>query len=163
MKNTKTTLRCLLFSVFLLSSGILVIGQSKKGSMERFKEEKIAYFNQKLNLSEKESDKFWAVYEDLHNRNMKINEDEKNLLNYYSCNYDAMSEQEVDETISKFMDLQKERSNLTYEYHEKFVKIIGKRKTMKMYAIEREFRIYLLEKFRSQRDHDGGNRDHQRE
>lgn len=124
--------------------------------MQRFKQEKIAFFNEKLDLSDKEADAFWPVQEDLHNRKMKINEDEKTLLNYYNSNYEAMSEKEIDETIVKFMDLQQQRVDLTKEYHEKFVRIIGKRKTMRLYALDREFRIYILKKFRAGRG--GGGR-----
>lgn len=125
--------------------------------MQRFKEEKIKYFNEKLELTEKEASQFWPVYEDLQNRNMKINEDEKSLLTYYSSNSLAMSEKEIDETIEKFVDLQEKRVKLAQQYHEKFVRIIGKRKTMSMYAIEREFRMYILEKFRAGRGHGEGD------
>jgi len=126
--------------------------------MQRFKEEKIKYFNEKLELSENEATDFWPAYEDLQNRNMKINEDERSLLNYYMCNSEAMPEKEIDETINKFTALQVKRGELASQYHEKFVKIIGKRKTMQMYALEREFRMYILEKFRSERGHGKGQK-----
>ena len=109
----------------------------------------------KLELSENDADEFWAVYEDLQNRNMKINEDERTLLNYYISNSEAMSEVEIDETITKFMTLQETRREFARLYHDKFVEIIGKRKTMQMYALEREFRMYILEKVRSERGHGG--------
>ena len=108
-------------------------------------------FYEKLELSEKDSSQFWPIYQDLQNRNMKVNEDERNLLNYYSCNSEAMSEQEVDEMITKFLALQETRLKYNIQYYDKFVTIIGKRKTMHMYALEREFRMYVLGRFRSER------------
>lgn len=124
--------------------------------MERFKEEKIAYFNEKLNLTEEQAELFWPVQEDFQNRNMKINEDERSLLNYYNNNSEAMSDEEVDETITKFMDLQKKRTELTMQYHNTFVEIMGKRKTMKMYSLERAFRMHVLRKFRAGGGQGGG-------
>ncbi len=116
--------------------------------MQRFKDEKIKFFNERLALSDDQAEKFWPVYEDLHNRNMKINDDERSLLTYYMSNFEAMSEKEVDETISKFMAFQDQRQALSSKYHEEFIKIIGKKKTMQMYALEREFRVYLIETFK---------------
>ncbi len=147
MKIQTRLFQVLIVTMIVLFSGAAATAQS--GHMHRFREEKIKFFNEKLELSEAESRKFWPVQEDLHNRNMRINEDERNLLIYYNNNYEAMSEQEIDETIEKFLDLQKQRTELTTAYHHTFVEIIGKKKTMKMYALDREFRMHVLKKFRA--------------
>jgi hypothetical protein len=155
MKILDRKIQFALLAVFLFGSSMVVCAQPG-GGMQRFKDEKIKYFNEKLELSKDVAEKFWPVYEDLQNRFMKINEDEKSLLNYYSNNSAAMPEEEIDETISKFNLLQRTRGDLSGEYHDKFVELIGKRKTMKMYALEREFRMHILEKFRSERGHGKG-------
>jgi hypothetical protein len=131
-------------------AGTWVIAQPGD-QMQRFREEKIAFFNEKLDLSDKEAQAFWPLHEDLQNRKMKVNEDEKTLLNYYNSNYDAMSEEETRETIKKYMELQDKRHNLNSEYHDKFVRVIGEKKTMRLYALEREFRVHILHKFRAGR------------
>ncbi len=156
MKILGRKIQFILLAFFLFGSTMVICAQPG-GGMQRFKEAKIEYFNEKLELSADVAEKFWPVYEDLQNRFMKINEDEKSLLNYYTSNSEAMSEKEIDETISKFMILQGTRGDLSGEYHDKFVKLIGKRKTMKMYALEREFRMHILEKFRSERGHGQGS------
>ncbi|MEX0983189.1 MAG: hypothetical protein WD577_13865 [Bacteroidales bacterium] len=143
IRNRMMIIPALLFVVSLTAAA------QPGGHMQRFKEEKISFYNEKLDLSEAEAEKFWPVQEDLHNRNMKINEDEKNLLVYYSSNYEAMSDQEIDETVQKFLELQQSRVDLSREYHKTFVEIMGKKKTMQMYALDREFRMYILKKFRA--------------
>ncbi|MEX0987220.1 MAG: hypothetical protein WD052_07060 [Bacteroidales bacterium] len=148
MKKESKTTRILIIALIMGIAGTTVIAQPYD-KMAKYKEEKISFFNEKLELSKTESDLFWPVYEDLHNRSMKINEDERSLLNYYECNYKAMSKEEIDETINKFLDLQKKRNALTMQYHNTFVEVIGKKKTMRMYALEREFKMYILRKFRS--------------
>jgi len=148
MKKYHNMFRLLIIAILITGKASVATAQPE-GHMQRFKEEKIKFYNEKLDLSESEANKFWPVTEDLHNRMMKINEDEKNLLVYYSSNYEAMSEKELDETIQKFLDLQKKRVDLNAEYHQTFVKIIGKKKTMQMYALDREFRMHVLSKFRA--------------
>lgn len=116
--------------------------------MQRFREEKISFFNENLDLSEQQAKAFWPVYEDLNNRIMKINEDEKSLFNYILSNYDNLTDSEVDRNISKYHDLHQKRFELNSQYHDKFVDIIGEKKTLKMYALERDFRMHLLRRFR---------------
>ncbi len=147
--NKYSNINRMIFIPVLLYVVSLTLSAQPGGQMQRFKEEKISFYNEKLNLSETEAEKFWPVQEDLQNRNMKINEDEKNLLVYYRSNYEAMSDQEIDETIQKFLELQQSRVDLNREYHETFVEIMGKKKTMQMYALDREFRMYILKKFRA--------------
>ncbi len=151
MKISKGSIVFILFALLLKP---LAVQAQDTDQMKRYREEKMKFFNDKLQLSEDEAKQFWPVYEDLHNRRMKINEDERNLLNYYSSNADFMSDKEVDETIQKYLDLQKARVDLDLKYHDTFVNIIGKKKTMRMYSLEREFRIYILKKFRG--GHGGG-------
>jgi hypothetical protein len=148
MKIQHRLFQVIIVTMIALFSGAAATAQ-QGGHMHRFREEKIKFYNEKLELSEVEAKKFWPVQEDLHNRKMRINEDEKNLLIYYSSNYEAMNDQEIDETIQKYLDLQKRRTELITEYHHTFVEIIGEKKTMKMYALDREFRIYILNKFRA--------------
>jgi hypothetical protein len=151
MKKCNNMFRLLMIATLLevlAGTGALVTAQPG-GHMQRFKEEKIKFYNEKLELSESEAEKFWPVTQDLHNRMMKINEDEKSLLVYYSSNYMAMSDEEIDETTRKFLDLQQKRLELTTAYHQTFVQIIGKKKTMHMYALDREFRMHVLKKFRA--------------
>jgi hypothetical protein len=148
MKIQHRLFQAIIVTLILFFSGVDAKAQ-QGGHMHRFREEKIKFYNEKLELSESEAAKFWPVQEDLHNRKMRINEDEKNLLIYYNSNYEAMSDQEINETIQKYLDLQKRRTELITEYHLTFVEIIGKKKTMKMYALDREFRIHILNKFRA--------------
>ncbi|SRR6056297_427918 len=125
---------------------------------QRFEEEKIAFFTEKLDLSEAETKAFWPLFNDLHNRRMKINQDEKSLLDYYSTNAQYMSDEEVSETMQKYLDLQEQRRTLESEYHDKLVGVLGERKVMTLYSLEREFRFYLLRKFRHQNREGRGRR-----
>ncbi len=146
MKRQNKRIGALLIVTLFISAFTQLYGQRDQ-QMERFKDEKIKFFNEKLELSAEEGELFWPLYQNLNNRRMKINEDERNLLTYYSSNSQFLSDEETDETIENFISLQKKRVDLDLKYHKKFVEIIGKKKTMLMYSLEREFRLYILRKF----------------
>lgn len=139
-------------SVFMVASiffaAFVQVNAQEDQRMQRFKEEKMSYFNENLQMSEELASVFWPIYEDLNNRRMKIGEEEKTLITYYSSNADYMTEKELDETIKAYLNIQQKRVDLDLQFHNKFVETIGKAKTMKMYTLEREFRLFILRKFR---------------
>ncbi len=151
MKTLHQRLTIVLVCLLLAALPVSLAGQQwNNPQSQRFEEEKIAYFTEKLSLSEVEAEEFWPIFNDLHNRRMKINQDEKSLLDYYSTNAQYMSDDEVGETVKKYLDLQEQRRTLESEYHHKLVGVLGERKVMTLYTLEREFRLYLLRKFRHQ-------------
>lgn len=144
--------------IVFLSCHANLFAQPPGRQMKGFQAEKIEYFNEKLNLGDKESKEFWPVYEDLQHRLIKNMEEERNLLNYININYEALSEAEIESSLDKYFNLQNQRHDLKQLYNKKFIGIIGKRKTMKMYALEREFRLHVLQKFKQGRSGHGQGR-----
>jgi len=112
---------------------------------ERFQEERIAFFNEKLQLTPEQAEKFWPVYDDYNNRRIKMGEEEKNLLNFFACNSDNMTDQEIEESIKKYLDLQQKEADLTSQYTRKFETFLPKKKVLMIFVTERQFRVYLLQ------------------
>ncbi len=136
------------FIISLFLAPISQVFSQDNHNWGKFKEEKIAYFNEKMNLTEPEKEVFWPIYDDHFNRILKINEDERSLLTFFNSNSEYMSEAEVSETVKKHFDLQQRRLDLELKYHGKFVDAIGEKKTMTMYTLEREYRMHVLRRFR---------------
>jgi len=120
-------------------------------NMERFHEERITFFNEKLQLSPAQAEKFWPVYDDYNNRRTKLGEEEKNLLNFFACNSGNMTEQEIDESIKKYLDLQHKEAELVSQYTRKFEEFLPKEKVLMIFVTERQFRVYLLQKINEMR------------
>lgn len=149
--------RISLFMVFSIClAAFTQLSAQEDQRMQRFKDEKMAFFNQKLEMSEEVASVFWPLYEDLNNRRMKIGEEEKTLMTYYTSNADYMTDKEIDETTKAYLDIQQKRVDLDLQFHNKFVETIGKAKTMKMYTLEREFRMFILRKYRGNGQGPGG-------
>jgi len=147
-------------SVSMLICGISagLYGQSQE-QIEKFNEERRAYFTEKLELTDRESKAFWPLYEDFQNRKMKLVEDERNTWTYAHKNAENLSDQEILETLEKAYDLKEKQLELEREYYqEKFLKALPAKKVLKLGKVEWDFRRYLIRKLREDADGQGRQR-----
>lgn len=115
---------------------------------ETLQQQKMTFFNEKLQLTQAESVKFWPVYNDYQNRRDKITRDRNTLLQYYEANLANMSETEASGLIQKYITFQKEETVLLESYTERFMKILPAAKVMRIYLMELDFKKWLLENLR---------------
>ena len=77
MKQTITrSLTAIVSLVLILWTGT-VFAQSEE-QIEKFNQERETYFTEELELTDAEAEAFWPLYNDFHNRKMKIIEEERN-------------------------------------------------------------------------------------
>ena len=147
--------------LYFLSVGIFVCGLSETLSaqsqeqIDKFNEERRAYFTKELELTDQESKAFWPLYEDFQNRKMKLVEDERNTWSYAHKNAENLSDKEILETLEKGYTLKEQQLDLEREYYEgKFLKALPAKKVLKLGKVEWDFRRYLLRKLRDDGDED---------
>lgn len=127
--------------------------------IKQFNKEREVYFAEKLELTDEESRLFWPVYNDLHNRKMKLSEDERNTFRYCYTNKENLSDEEFLEALEKIRKLKDEKHKLEQKYyHEKFPEVLPPKKVMMLYKVERDFRGHLLRKIRGHGPGEGGRR-----
>jgi hypothetical protein len=150
---------------YFLSVGILLCGFSgtlraqSQEQIDRFNEERKAYFTEELELTDQEGKAFWPLYEDFQNRKMKLVEDERNTWSYAHKNAENLSDKEILETLEKAYTLKDQQLELEREYYEgKFLKALPAKKVLKLGKVEWDFRRYLLRKLRDDGDGDGNRR-----
>ncbi len=146
----KITIRSLTIAILLIlmfGTGTL-LAQSKE-QIEQFRQERKTYFKEKLELTPAEEELFWPLYNDFHNRKIRIVEDERNTFRYSHDNADNLSNQEILETLNKINRLKKELYELeTLFYQSKFPEILSPEKVLKLYQVEWDFRGHLIRKIR---------------
>ncbi|MEA3460280.1 MAG: hypothetical protein U9R49_00285 [Bacteroidota bacterium] len=134
--------------LFLFATSGTLIAQSQE-QINKFKEERVAYFTEKLELTDSESKAFWPLYDDFHNRKMKLVEDERNTWIYAHKNADNLSDKEILETLEKAYTLKDKQLQLEREYYqEKFLEALPTKKVLKLGKVEWDFRRYLIRKLR---------------
>jgi hypothetical protein len=132
--------------LFMLTSSVLF---SQQGQVrERINSERIAFFTEKIDLSQEEAEKFWPVYNEYSDRKEDINREMQKQRFSISRNGTNMSDAEMEESLKKYVTLQNDEHELFNEYHQKFVNILAPRKVMMLYVAEIQFKQYLLRKLK---------------
>lgn len=136
-----------LFIVVMISSSLFA--QDKDDARQRIQEEKVAFFNENLDLSKAEAQKFWPVYNDYQNRKNRLSNEKRTLMRYYSENAGNMSDREISETLDRYIAYEKREIELLESFNEKFREILPDDKVLKIYITEVQFKDYLLKKLRT--------------
>jgi len=134
--------------VFLFTTSGTLLAQSQE-QIDKFNEERKVYFTEELELSDAESKAFWPLYDDFHNRKMKLVEDERNTWTYAHKNANNLTDKEILETLEKGFSLKEKQLELEREYYqEKFLEALPTKKVLKLGKVEWDFRRYLIRKLR---------------
>lgn len=143
--------------IYLLSMVLFICATSgtlraqSQEQIDKFNEERVAYFTEKLEFTDAESKAFWPIYNDFQNRKMKLVEDERNTWSYAHKNADNLSDKEILETLAKGQNLKQQQLDLEKEYYqEKFLEALPAKKVLKLGKVEWDFRRYLLHKLREE-------------
>jgi hypothetical protein len=62
--------------------------------------------------------------------------------------YKTLSEQEIEKQTNNYIASFEREANLIKEYHQKFLKVLPKKKVLQMYRAENEFRSYLIREYK---------------
>lgn len=139
----------LMLTYFLVLLTVFTFGQAQKPERENIRKQKIEFFNKKLNLSKVEADKFWPIYNDYQNRKNKISSEKRALMRYYMQNADYMSEEEIEDTLEKYLAFEKRETDLLITYSTKLRSVLPDEKVLKVYVTEVQFKDYLLKQLRT--------------
>ncbi|MBN2521444.1 MAG: hypothetical protein JXB17_13100 [Bacteroidales bacterium] len=119
---------------------------------EIIKEEKVKFFNEKLNLTQEESSKFWPVYNDYQNRREYLLNERRNLMDYLNENAGNMNEQEIDKKINILLLNFTQESEMMNEYYSKIKEILPPQKAAKIFGTEHQFKEYLFQCIRENKN-----------
>lgn len=117
-------------------------------SEEKLKEEKVAFFNKKLDLTTQESDNFWPIYNEYWKRKNQIYDDKRTAMKYCSKNLEKMTNEEIIKYADMYINFQKQESDLLIEFNEKFKQVLPPKKVFIFYQTDYEFKTYLLQQIK---------------
>jgi hypothetical protein len=146
--------KIVLIGIFTQFLGSIVIAQPEN-YMEKIEAIRKDFFTDKLELTSDEAAKFWPIYKDFNNRREKINEDRRILFRYINRNSDFLTDKEIDESLEKYINFQKEETLLTEQFNKKFLEILPPKKVLRIYITENQFKAYILNQIRENRPANG--------
>ncbi|WP_299256589.1 sensor of ECF-type sigma factor [uncultured Aquimarina sp.] len=129
------------------------VSYSQRGSRERVKTLKIAYITEQLNLSSKEAQQFWPIYNE-HDETMdSLKKEERRSIKLIkdADGSEGISEKEAEEFLRNHLKGEEQKLNV----HKKLIKdlrqVISHKKILKLVKAEREFNKRLLKQLRNRR------------
>ncbi len=136
----------LTISLFLI---FIACKPKQEKSEEKLKEEKIAFFNQKLNLTSQETENFWPVYNEYWRQKNQIYDNKRTAMKHCSKNINQMANEEITKYADMYINFQKQESDLLIEFNEKFKEVLPPKKVFLFYQTDYEFKTYLLQQIKN--------------
>jgi hypothetical protein len=115
---------------------------------ERIKAQHIAFISNRLQLTPKEAEQFWPLFNEFHDKQKAIR---KAADEQRKKPFDEMTDTEVEKMIASELDIQSRELELRKEYYQKFKTIISVKKIAKLYRAERDFRMSVLDNIKRHR------------
>ena len=138
----KTTL--LYISIFLIS-----VSSFAQPNRERIKVLKVAHITSKLNLTEKEAQQFWPIYNAYDNNTSKIKqEDLRRIRQEIRQNSSSLTDKEANDLLQRFIDAENKIHFERTQLVEKLRKVISSQKIILLKVAEEEFNRKILEQMK---------------
>ncbi len=131
----------------ILALTVSICAYAQKPDKNKIKALKIAHITQELDLTEKEAQAFWPVY--------NANEDEREKLRSVSYKNhlkdkksEEITEAEAKMLLDNIIKMEEARLKLQKDYYAKLQKMLSAKKIMKLMNAERSFRRKMIEQFK---------------
>lgn len=137
------TIKIILIPVFAFLLSVNTYAQKEK--KEKVKALKIAHITEQLDLTEKEAQVFWPIYNTYEEANAKLRENSglKRLENI-----DVASEVEAKIHLDRVIKMELSKQKLQQDYYTKLKTILSSKKVLKLMNAERTFRHKMIKEFK---------------
>lgn len=157
--NMKTLQIYVIVAIFFISG--LSFGQEVKNPGEKVRSLKIAYITQELELTAKEAEKFWPVYNEYDRKIRGLERNERMKVRTIikeSNGYKNVTDNQADEILNRIYKIERQIFDTKKEMDQKLSKVISKKKILRLKHIEREFVRNLMNRLRSRKRKGMGNK-----
>lgn len=144
--------------LFILASLLLCtsIVLSQDRHHEKIKALKVGYITEQLNLSPKEAQEFWPIYNAYDQKRSDFRDEERDLIRNEGSDIDNLTEKEASSLVLKLKALELTKDDAEQRYISDLQKTLSGKKILKLYRAEKDFRKKLLHRLRDEKSK--GNR-----
>jgi len=128
--------------------------KNRSDKWDKYRSEKIAFLTEQLELTPKEAQKFWPVYNEFEQKKWEAQKSRREIEGKIKDAKETLSEKEIINLTREFAGGLQEESELFVNYNEKFLDVLPPFKVLKLYKAENEFRMYMIRKWRERRKQD---------
>lgn len=129
--------------LFILSFSLITFAQSNR---DKIKTLKIAYITEKLDLSEKEAQKFWPIYNNFEEAYSKSRTEASDARK--KINFETITEEQAEQILKYSRLKDNERQTLENNYFYNLSKIISAKKIILLHKIEDDFKRKMFDEYK---------------
>lgn len=115
---------------------------------EKYRTEKISFLTSNLELTPAEAEKFWQVYNQMDKERWEAQKTRREVEDRVRDAGNTMSDKKIIELTREIAESMQIEGALFAKYNEEFLKILPPKKVLDIYKTEKEFRIYMIKKYR---------------
>jgi len=134
-------------TILLLLLSNIVFSQNRKAHKEKIKAMKVGFITSKLDLTPKEAQIFWPVFNEF-NTKMDAIHSEKRKLKRKERENENLNNEELEKIVDNHIVLEQKELDIKKEYHIQFKRILPINKVAKLYRANHDFKKELLRKLR---------------
>mgnify|MGYP000580827812 CR=1 FL=1 len=146
-----------ILTVVLLFSATVFYGQRKQDH-EKINSLKIAFITEKLDLSSKEAQNFWPIYNDYQEKREALRQKERTEIRVKIKEASELSEKEAKNLLEKYLRFENEEEVLDNTFLKNVSEVISAKKTLLLLRSEEEFKRQLIRQYRHKKGGNGGHR-----
>ncbi len=141
--NNRT--KIMVMSVLLMSS---ILFAQHKPDKDKIKSLKVAFLTERLDLSSKEAQTFWPIYNEYNEKRDAMHEQKQDRVYRKMGDVENLSEKEAGELIKQYLTFEENEEELDKNFTERISKVISAKKTLLLLRSEYEFKKQLLKQYR---------------
>ncbi len=143
---------------FLFASLTLTAFSQGKERKERIKVLKVAHITEKLDLTEKEAQQFWPIYNAYDEKMSALRHQKiRKIRQEIKQNYDTLTDEKAQELLNRLAEVENSIHSERITLETKLKTIISPKKILFLKIAEEDFKRKLFEQFKKRR-HEGGKR-----
>ena len=147
MKTLRFLSKLILATVLISGTVINASAQKKEDWKQKIMQEKIAFFTTEMNLSQKEAQDFWPVYNQFCKEEYEA---QKLIMQTYKELKDVIesseSEKEISACLNRYLKAREAKRDLSTAGANRFKKILSDEKVARLYIAEEKFRRNQIQK-----------------
>ncbi|WP_158973491.1 hypothetical protein [Cellulophaga sp. L1A9] len=132
--------------ILLMFACSLSFGQQK--DWDKIKTLKIAFITERLNLSSKEAQTFWPIYNEYQSKREELHIKGHDEIRKKFDESEKLSESDSAKLLDKYLQYEKEEEELEQTYLRKITKVISAKKTLLLIRSEGDFKRKLIKQYR---------------
>jgi hypothetical protein len=130
----------LLFGIFL-GTHTAIAQNDRKDAIEA---QKVAFITKAINLTPKEAETFWPLYNEYQQKRDNLKMEERKLRKTVKENYDDMSDKELENFVDQELDYKQKELDLAKEFHKKMKAVLPMKKVALYYKAVEDFNKVLV-------------------